>query len=119
MAERRGANIEAIPESRRPEFVAQYADCVQRLLEQEFPKATGYEQRLEWAVASSVDPRKHSQEIQKRCRAAQMKVTRGRDWGIAIMAGPADVAFREIKVIVSGAVPFVEGVQRWVIRIAA
>ncbi|HEV3039175.1 MAG TPA: hypothetical protein VHA33_15460 [Candidatus Angelobacter sp.] len=119
MAERRGANIEAIREPTRRAFLAQYVDMLQQLLELEFPTANGYEHSLEWGAAGCVDPRKHSQEIQIRCKAARMKVTKGRSWGIAITAGPADVAFKNVKVIVWPAVPFVEGVRRWILQMAA
>lgn len=119
MTERRGANIAGIDMSQRPEFVARYAELLQRLLEQEFPAANDYLHRLDWVPAACVDERRTSPADQKRLQTARITVTRGRDWGFALTAGPADTGFKKVTVIVRGAVPIIEGAKRWVLTVAA
>jgi len=118
MAERRAANIEIVAQGKRPELVAQYAAALQKLLEQQFPAAAGYAGSIDWRAASCVNPGRHSLQIQKVCRATSIKITRGRDWGIVVTVTPADTAFKKMKVIVSAAVPLVEGLKVWILKIA-
>ena len=119
MAERRWGKLEALDESARPELVAQYTAVIRRLLEHQFPATAGYEHNGDWRLASCVKPKQHSLDIQRACRALSVKITQGRHWGIAVTTTPADIKFKSFKVIVGGAVPFVESVREWIIAVAA
>lgn len=118
MADRRITSLQVVNQSNRPELMAQYVAVLQKRLQQQFPVEAGYQHSLDWRLASCVNPKRQSLDVQRTCRATILKVTRGRDWGIVITTTPADVGFKKLKMIASGAAPFVEGLKTWIIKIA-